>query len=90
MSMGNSGVGEIIEMADLSTEDDDVIVDALYHACSLKGQIDRLCVNRIFDEVCDRLERVKECKHSCNITVLNAMATFHYRRPLAVDMIQDR
>lgn len=83
-------LGEIIEMADLSTEDDDVIVDALYHACSLKGQIDRLCVNRIFDEVCDRLERVKECKHSCNITVLNAMATFHYRRPLAVDMIQDR
>ncbi|KAK1937373.1 hypothetical protein X943_001403 [Babesia divergens] len=83
-------LGEIIEMADLSTEDGDVIVDALYHACTLKGQIDRLCVNRIFDEVCDRLERVKECKHSYNIAVLNAMATFHYRRPLAVDMIQDR
>lgn len=83
-------LGEIIEMADLSTEEEHHIIDALYQSCEFKGHIDLISVNKMFDELCDRLDKDKECKHSRNIALLKTMAAFGYRRPLVIEIMMDR
>ncbi|GIX63565.1 DNA-damage inducible protein [Babesia caballi] len=82
-------LGEIVEVSDLSTVDEGVVVEALDAACGLGDRVDRLCVAKLFDDVCARLEGDSDCKHSRNLALLNALATFHYRRPLAIELIQE-
>ncbi|CDR93884.1 hypothetical protein, conserved [Babesia bigemina] len=83
-------LGEIVEVSDISTVDEGIVVDALDAVCGMAGRVDRLCVGKLFDEVCARLEESSDCNHSRNIALLRALATFKYRRPLAIELIQER
>ncbi|GBE60940.1 hypothetical protein, conserved [Babesia ovata] len=83
-------LGEIVEVSDISTVEEGIAIDALDAVCGLAGRVDRLCVGKLFDEVCARLEESSDCNHSRNIALLHALATFKYRRPLVIELIQER
>ncbi|ORM41832.1 uncharacterized protein BXIN_0630 [Babesia sp. Xinjiang] len=83
-------LGEIVEVSDISTVEEVLLIDALDATCNLANRVDRLCVSKLFDELCARLEDDSKCDHSRNIAILKAMATFQYHRPFAIELIQDR
>ncbi|AFZ79006.1 hypothetical protein BEWA_018510 [Theileria equi strain WA] len=69
-------IGETIEISDFSTVEEMLILDALDSSCKLSKEIDFLCVNKLFDEVCNILEHSKSTNHYRNLTILNTMITF--------------
>ncbi|EDO08577.2 hypothetical protein BBOV_III010210 [Babesia bovis T2Bo] len=83
-------LGEIVEVSDISTTDEMVLIQSMEALCNIRDRVDRLCVTRIFDELCNRLEADKICNHARNIAILQTMACFHYRRPMAIELIQQR